>query len=256
MKRKIVGVALLAVFGMFVSCMSISLPTARETGLSFSTEAMEIPENIEWGTPGKANEMLNVGTLEVLVAQGENAISEEEWENFTPALPWAKNIERHLLFSGSLFLGSPAAFLEGIDPDAVSEANYRFTEVQGYSWLELAQPVAIDFIPAGEEMNILKPDPGHLVVKTILKPQIIRFSEEIYQLADNRGNFYVMHATETGSPQLNVQLPEGWSLRKIISDEPLIISPSKSGYYNVLGDHLGQGYHQYIFADSLYPPEG
>jgi len=35
--------------------------------------------------------------------------------------------------------------------------------------------------------------------------------------------------------------------------EPLVITPSQGGYYNVVGDCLGQGYHQYVFADAVYP---
>ena len=82
------------------------------------------------------------------------------------------------------------------------------------------------------------------------------FADSIYQLTDNKGNYYVMHATETGKPDTTVNLPIGWSLKKVILKEPLIISPFGGGnecYYNIVGDHLGQGYHQYIFADKFYP---
>lgn len=81
------------------------------------------------------------------------------------------------------------------------------------------------------------------------------FADSIYQLTDNKGNYYVMHATETGKPDTTVNLPIGWSLKKVILNEPLIISPFGGGnecYYNIVGDHLGQGYHQYIFADKFY----
>ncbi|MEI8093714.1 MAG: hypothetical protein WCG80_05840, partial [Spirochaetales bacterium] len=66
---------------------------------------------------------------------------------------------------------------------------------------------------------------------------------------------YVMHATETGTPNLNVTLPAGWSLEKVDLAEPLVITPSQGGYYNILGDCLGQGYHQYVFADAFYPAQ-
>ena len=65
-----------------------------------------------------------------------------------------------------------------------------------------------------------------------------------------------MHATETGEPSLDVVLPEGWTLKKVVLQEPLIVSPFGGGndcYFNIVGDHLGQGYHQYIFADKTYP---
>ena len=44
----------------------------------------------------------------------------------------------------------------------------------------------------------------------------------------------------------------------MILKEPLIISPFGGGnecYYNIVGDNLGQGYHQYIFADKFYPTD-
>ncbi len=113
--------------------------------------------------------------------------------------------------------------------------------------------MAVDFVPAGEKTDILTPAPGHLVIKTIIKAQLLRFTGSMYQLTDNRGNFYVMHATETGVPRLDVALPGGWTLRKVALAEPLVIAPSQGGYYNIVGDCCGQGYHQYIFADTTYP---
>jgi len=120
--------------------------------------------------------------------------------------------------------------------------------------MELAQPVAIDYIP--DKTNMLKPEPGHLVVKTIRKCQFMRFEDVIVQMTDNKGNFYVMHATETGEPNVHVTLPEGWTVKQVALEEPLMLSPFGSPgecYYNVVGDHLGQGYHQYVFAEDIYP---
>ena len=73
--------------------------------------------------------------------------------------------------------------------------------------------MAIDFIPS--KTDILKPEEGYLVVKVIKKCQLLRFENEIYQLTDNKGNFYAMHATETGMPDLDVTLPKGWTLKKV-----------------------------------------
>ena len=76
------------------------------------------------------------------------------------------------------------------------------------------------------------------------------------KLTDNKGNKYVMHATETGKPDTTAILPNSWTLKKVILKEPLIISPFGGGnecYYNIFGDNLGQGYHQYIFSDKYYP---
>ncbi|MGA2973702.1 MAG: hypothetical protein ABSF77_00155 [Spirochaetia bacterium] len=141
----------------------------------------------------------------------------------------------------------------GAPPNATGGERYTVREISGHTWIELAQPVAVDFVPAGQKTDIVKPAPGHLAIKTIKKPQILRFTGSIYQLTDNKGDSYVMHATETGTPSLNVILPAGWTLRKVDLAEPLIIAPSQGGYYNIVGDCLGQGYHQYIFADAIYP---
>ena len=66
----------------------------------------------------------------------------------------------------------------------------------------------------------------------------------------------MMHATETGKPSLNVVLPEGFTVEKIKLNEPLIIVPfgdKEDCYFNIVGDHLGQGYHQYSYAGESYP---
>ncbi|MEI8093734.1 MAG: hypothetical protein WCG80_05940 [Spirochaetales bacterium] len=44
---------------------------------------------------------------------------------------------------------------------------------------------------------------------------MMRWDGPIYRLTDGQGNAYVMHATETGTPNLNVTLPAGWSLEKV-----------------------------------------
>jgi len=105
---------------------------------------------------------------------------------------------------------------------------------------------------------LLKPAEGHLVVKVIKKCQIVVFEEEIYQMSDDKGNFYAMHATETGTPNLNAVLPPGFTVRKVRLEEPLVILPfgdKEDCYFNIVGDHLGQGYHQYKYADAYYPGE-
>lgn len=132
--------------------------------------------------------------------------------------------------------------------DCIKQREYK-----NYTWVELAKPICVDFI--GGKTDILKPEKGHLVIKTIQKCQTLMFKDSIYQLTDNKGNYYVMHAFEKGKPDTTVVLPTGWSLHKVILKEPLIISPFGSGnncYYNIVGDNLGQGYHQYIFADKFY----
>ena len=82
------------------------------------------------------------------------------------------------------------------------------------------------------------------------------FEDEVYELVDPADNRFVMRIAETGTVDLNVALPEGWTLTKVILDEPLEILPLGGGdacYHNVLRDNLGQGHHQYIFAEDKYP---
>ena len=233
------------------SCMTVSLPTAAQAGLRFDTRPEGIPANIEWKHVGQAHELISVKELVVVVSGGANPMSDADWEKYTPPLPWMKNIERDLLFTDTFFMRSPSS-----PQEATGEERYTVREISGHSWIELAQPVAVDFVPAGQATDIVKPAPGHLAIKTIRKPQILRFTGAIYQLTDNKGNFYVMHATESGTPSLDVALPAGWTVRKVDLAEPLIITPSEGGFYNIVGDCLGQGYHQYVFAEATYPGDG
>ena len=136
-----------------------------------------------------------------------------------------------------------------MDADCIKQREYK-----NYTWVEIAEAICVDYV--GGETDMLKPEKRHLVIKTIQKCQTVMFTDSVFQLSDNRGNYYVMHATESGVPDTTVILPRGWTLKKMILKEPLILSPFGGGnecYYNIVGDHLGQGYHQYIFSDSVYP---
>lgn len=221
------------------------LPTAKQAGLHLPTERETLPAGLElqWASQGRAHELLNPVEMVVVLSGGSNPMPADEWEKYSPPFPWQRNIERHLLFESSAFLHSP---------------NGRIPErtFSGHTWIEIAKPLAVDFIPAGQKTDLLKPAPGHLVVKTILKPHLLRFTGSIWRLTDNRGNFYVMHATEADAPSGDVALPAGWTLEKVDLAEPLVIAPSQGGWYNVVGDCLGQGYHQYVFADAAYPAGG
>ncbi len=247
MKKTLLPFALAALASL-TSCVTISMPTAAEAGIRFETKAEPLPADLEWGKRAVAHEIINTNELLVVVSGGSNAISDGEWAKYNPPLPWIKNVERNLLFSQTFFVRSPTA-----PADATGDARYVYREVSGHTWLELAQPVAVDLVPAGEQTDWIKPAPGHLVIKTIKKPQVMRWDGPIYRLADGQGNFYVMHATETGKPTTEVTLPVGWSVEKVDLAAPLVITPSQGGYYNVVGDCLGQGYHQFVFADATYP---
>jgi hypothetical protein len=224
-------------------------PSSNQAGVRYRTIASQVPDQLIWKKIGVAHELINPTEKVVVISGGNAAISDEDWKSYNPPFPWTKNIERNLLFSQTAFLHSPD----------VPNGKTTIRTISGHSWIELARPIAVDFIPENESTNILKPAPGHLVVKVIQKAQVIRWDGPfIYQLSDGKGNLYVMHAFEDSSgPNLNVKLPAGWKLEKIKIHEPLIIGPfggNDQGWYNIVGDCLGQGYHQYKYSCEFYPP--
>jgi hypothetical protein len=245
MKRKLYLLLVLTAH-LFQSC---GLKTAKEVGLHFSTEKSKLPDTLIWKKIGFAKELINQKELMVVISGGSNPIPLEIWNDFKPILPYTKNLDRHLLFQQTAFYRSPNTDVNCKDGDCIIQREYK-----NYTWVEMAKPICVDFV--GGKTDMLKPEKGHLVIKTIQKCQTVLFTDSIFQLTDNKGNYYVMHATETGKPDTTVILPSGWRLKKEKLKEPLIISPFGGGnecYYNILGDHLGQGYHQYIFAQTMYP---
>ena len=231
---------------------SCSFPTTKQTEIKYLTKpAFQVPVDIEWREVEKAKELININEKIVIISGGSNPLPFNQWEKLNVLFPWKKNIERHILINKTALIRSPDASSNCKGTYCLIERDYR-----GYSWIELAQPLAVDFIPS--KTNILKPEKGYLVVKIIKKCQILCFENEIYQLTDNQGNFYVMHATETVEPNLDVILPKGWTLKKVNLKEPLVILPFGKGedcYFNIVGDHLGQGYHQYKYSNAYYPEQ-
>jgi hypothetical protein len=228
---------------------SLSFKTSKELGIKYKTvPALILPSDTKWESVEFAKELLNIKDKIVVLGGGANPISSNDWKNFQVSFPWFKNKDRHILFSKTAFIKSPNTSFNCKGDDCYEEIDY-----QGYTWLELAKPLAVDFIPSETSIT---PEKGHLTVKVIQKCQAIIFENEIYELSDNKGNKYAMHATESGTPNLNVILPEGFKIEKIILDKPLIIVPfGEKGdcYFNIVGDHLGQGYHQYKYANDYYP---
>jgi hypothetical protein len=248
---KLITLSLGAIVFMGMTSSSLKLDPTEETGFSYQTVTSETPSDLVWNEIGKANELVNIKTQIVVISGGENPISEDEWQDFEPGVPWIKNIGRNLVFDSASFYRSP-----GLE----AECSSCFTEVeyQDYTWTELAETIGMAYVPG--ETDILEPEEGYLVIKTIQKCQVVKYNTgtTIYELTDNRGNYYVMHATENGDPTLDVVLPEGWSIESRILTEQLILKPFGGGdecYYNVVGDHLGQGYHQYKYASDVYPSE-
>ena len=237
------------IIGFFI-LNSCGFDSVEEAGIKYTTkQAFELPTNVKWQKVGTAKELINIKEKVVIISDGKKAIQKDEWEEFKVRLPWQKNIERYILFDKTLFLRSP-----NVPSDCQGVACKTIRDYRGYTWTELANPLAIDFIPS--KTNMLKPDEGHLVVKVIKKCQVVVFENEIYQMSDGKGNLYAMHATETGAANLNVVLPKGFTIQKVILEEPLVIIPfgeKEDCYLNIVGDHLGQGYHQYQYASDFYP---
>ena len=251
---------------VFVSCQqlyfaqlasffsNLVMPTCDRAGVTFSTVKSTLPQIIEWktlsGNQSLAKELINPFERVVILSGGTNPVPINEWDTFQPGFLWQKNIDRNILFTKTAFLRSPQT-------SVTCEQNkscIKVRELKGYTWIELAQPKCVRFLPG--TTDILKPAKGFVAIKTIVKCQVVLFEDFVYQLGDGKGNFYAMHATETGIPTLDVVLPTGWFIEKVILSEPLIVQPVGGGdecYFNILGDHLGQGYHQYIFAGTSYP---
>ena len=130
------------------SCLTVSMPTAAQAGIRFETKAEPLPADLEWGHRAVAHELINAKEIVVVVSGGSNPISDTQWVKYNPPLPWTKNMERNLLFSQTFFMRSPNA-----PADATGDDRYTFREISGHTWLELAQPVAVDLVPAGEKIG-------------------------------------------------------------------------------------------------------
>lgn len=258
----IIGAVLLLVVAAFFVVRqiqdSLTFPTSIEAGISFQTIQSTLPENSgclnKAGEAGLAKELINLGEGLVVVGAGDTAMPDDVWVDYSPQRPWQKNTDRHTMFSDSCFYRSPNA-----PADCQGDDCRIDIEMGGYSWVELSIINSQDCLPSADAgCSLLAIEPGAIDVKVISKCHQIIFENEIYELADLAGNRYVMHATETGEPDLNAAIPDGWTLEKVTLDEPLEILPfggRGACYHNVLRDNLAQGYHQYVFAEDTYPTE-
>jgi hypothetical protein len=228
--------------------LSLNVPECSQVGLKYSTALSTIPSNLTYSSISFAKEIINQQEKLVIVSGGTNPIPTTSWSSFSPSFPYSKNIDRNLLFTKTAFYRSP-----GTSVNCEGSSCFKTREYSSYTWLEIAKSVCVTYTPG--PTNLLKPDKGYLVIKPIKKCQALQFENSIYQLTDGKGNYYVMHATETGSASTDVTLPSGWTIQKVTLTSPLNITPYGGGdecYFNIVGDHLGQGYHQYIYADSFY----
>lgn len=260
-KTLIVGGGILAVVGIVVVILvtlpdRIAFPTSEEAGIRFQTIASNRPADStclnKAGEAGLAKELINLRERVVVVGAEPNLMPDDVWADYNPRLPWEKNINRNTLFNDHCFYRSP-----GAPADCTGDECAIVRELDGYTWVELSAIVAQDCLPtpdAGCSTDAV--EPGAISIAVTSKCHQIIFTDEIYELVDPAGNRYVMHATDTGTPDLNAAIPDGWTLTRVELDEPLEVLPFGGGdncYHNVLRDHLGQGYHQFFFAEPQYP---
>jgi hypothetical protein len=254
------ALVLLLGLGILAACSvsrnAMTIPTSEEAGVSFQTTPSHRPEGSsclnEAGEAGLAKELVNISSKVVVVNGDHNPMPDEEWNDYNPRLPWLKNINRNTMFSNHCFYRSP-----GIPADCQGDGCRTIQEIAGHTWIELSIIEAQDCISTGDaQCTSDTVDPSAILVTVTQKCHQIIFEEEIYQLRDPAGNLYVMHASDTMTPDLNPTLPDGWTLSVVTLDDPLEVLPfggSDECYYNVLRDNLGQGYHQYFFVDEQYP---
>ncbi len=207
------------------------------------------------GQPAIAIELIDLGEDKVYLAGGTNPISESEWDATRVGFPQMKNSKRYIMFDDNCLYRSPGAAM-----DCQGEACFTFVEQYGHSWFVLNDLSGQGCYPdsSGCSGDVVKA--GYVSITTIDKCQEITFNgPTINELVDDRGNRYVMHATDDGQPDLEgVALPNGWHLSQVELDAPLTIQPRGEGhcYYNIVRDANLQSYHQYTFADALFPPPG
>jgi hypothetical protein len=250
-------VVVLVVGGLLFWNYFQSLTAFKPLTISYATQQTQMPTGAVCAggsdeSTGIAKEIINLETDYIYVAGGQNPMPDDEWASFSFRLPILKNSTRNLLFDGSCFFRSPDA-----TPDCQGDACFNIEEIVGYTWLNLTQIAGQSCFPDASGCSADVVNPGYVSVTTIAKCHAITYEGPIiYELSDGQGNLYVMHATGTGTPDLNPTLPTGWTLTERTIDEPLELLPFGGGdtcYYNVVRDNLVQSYHQYAYSGDVYP---
>jgi hypothetical protein len=200
-----------------------------------------------------AIELIDLGNDVVYLAGGDNPISEAEWDATAVRFPFMKNSKRYLLFDDNCLYRSPDK-----PADCEGDACSTFVERYDHTWFLLNGLSGQLCYPDPSGCNADVVNPGYISITVIDKCQELTWNgPTINELVDDRGNRYIMHATDDGQPDLDsVTLPAGWTLTQTEISQPLTIQPRGEGhcYYNILRDNQVQSYHQYIFADETFPP--
>ncbi len=263
MKRRnllIIGGTVLAVLviGAVVIYSYIqSLIAFKPLEISYATVQTMMPEgaNCAGGSgesTGVAKEIINLESDFIYVAGGENPMPDDVWAGYSFRLPLLQNSTRSLLFDGSCFFRSPDAAA-----DCEGDACFTIEEIVGYTWLKLNTLEGQSCYPDANGCTSDVVNSNYASITTIGKCHRITYDGPvIYELSDDKGNRYVMHATANGIPDLNPDLPDGWTLTERTITEPLVLLPFGGGddcYYNIVRDNLVQSYHQFAYASERYP---
>ena len=188
---------------------SCDLPNSSDAEIRYKTKNVKTPKipAALWEKPKEAKEIINLKEKKVVVNVAPNPLSDAEWKDFSTLPPWRKNINRNLLFTKSFFYRSPST-----PRNCKKEKCYTTMKYKKRNWMDLAIIKAVDFIP--DETDLLHPKKGHLVVKVIEKCHIVVFEKVIYEMSNDKGDKYVMHAIEKDEPDLSVILPKGFQTTK------------------------------------------
>lgn len=242
---------LVVCLGSLSACLSI--PSSVDAKVSYDTVESPWPATpvcLNRPDVAVAKEVLYGRTRTVVIAGGDNAISDERWATYTPSLGNQKNSDRFLRFSRSCFSRSPSkpASCEG-------DGCRDLIELDGYSWVGLSKIESADCVGA-KGCAGMAANPGALLVVVTRKCHELVFEQEGWFLDGPNGERAIMHATADGTVKETVELPAGWTLKKEPLATPLVLRPFGGGdecFFNIIRDHALQSYHQFKYAKPQYP---
>lgn len=210
------------------------------------------------------------GPMDVLLAMGENPITHEEFETYTPPLRYIKNTERTAQFNYQETLSSPG------------EKEPNVTTVvtpEGYTWIIVAQIKSAMWPYDATQYPAMDPPPTSAwdaAFQTPTPPNgVVRYSanqknqdmyfwarndsgegERIlrYFITDNWGNTYMMMASNMRTPEettqafRNAALPKGWKKSTRYLRKTRVVSPAydlgSSANFNIFRDSADNSWVQ------------
>jgi hypothetical protein len=191
---------------------------------------------------GGAQEVEDQTTGEVVLSGGDDPMPSDEFAVYDPEPPWVVNSSvRTTSFTSTCIQRSPDAPADCTDDCGI------YSEMDDYTWLQLAFVVCEDCLPADAGCSATEPPPeGAVTYRVITKCQSMTFEGTNHFVTDAYGNLYILHATPDGAPvNVNPVLPAGWTFETVDLPEPFVLDHSDDGCrYALLRDNFDQGYHQ------------